>query len=155
MCCRCCWHGCELWEIFKCRKQFELLNALTDIGDSAERYSFVCINKAEQFYSHSPEKCSKVSKTIWVLPSLAWTSMTLATDKARTHNHTHLHHIVATVGLLSPKQVIVRLQLAALYIQIAHFNAHTFFLENWWLTVYQDITNTCWMDDLMRFINPV
>lgn len=37
------------WVSFlKCRKQFELLNALqTDIGDNDIHYSFVCINKPQ------------------------------------------------------------------------------------------------------------
>lgn len=61
---------------------------------------------------------------------------------ARKHNHTHLHLMVATVGLLTPKQVIVRQHSAAPYIEIAQFFAPT--LSERELKFYcQDMANMC------------
>lgn len=73
----------------------------------------------------SPGKCLIEFKTAAVLPSLDCTSMTPAKEKARKHNHTHFHLIVATVSLQSPKQVIVKRALSSPLYEDCTFFSHT------------------------------
>lgn len=118
MCCRCCWHGCVLRKVKKCRK-------VQNVLQSCKGFSRM--------------------KAFGVLPSLAWTSMTMVTDKVRKHNHTHLHLIVAAVGSLSPKHIRVRLFSEALYIQIAQF-FYSHPLSEWGIIFYCKTLQTCRMD---------
>lgn len=107
---------------------------VTDIGDNT---LFVILYEAER-------SIHTVFKTIRFLPSLAWTSMTLATERARKHNHTHVSLIVASGSLRSPEKVIVISTAldGPLYWDFTLFFAHAF-----WLKFYcQEMGNMCWMD---------
>lgn len=123
MCCRWCRHGWKLGKILKHTKHFESQN--------------VVYNKYWWQWN----------AWTWVLPSLAWTSVTLATEKAKKHNQVYLHLILTTLGLMPPKQIITWLNLTALYIETTHFSVSTLFMRGsskvLWPRLSQHVLNRC------------